>query len=82
LSGGSGVECDVESVVVTLTGENMMRESTKDEIAGKVHEVKGAVKEKAGRIIGNPDLEGQGAGERVAGKVQKTIGRVEAVLGK
>jgi uncharacterized protein YjbJ (UPF0337 family) len=68
--------------VVTLTGENMMRESTKDELAGKVHEVKGAVKEKAGQIIGSPDLEGKGAGERVAGTVQKTIGRVEAVVGK
>lgn len=59
-----------------------MKESTKDELAGKVHEVKGAVKEKAGQVTGNPDLEAEGAGERVAGKVQKKIGQVEEVLEK
>jgi uncharacterized protein YjbJ (UPF0337 family) len=64
------------------TKENKMKESTKDELAGKVHEVKGAVKEKAGQVTGNPDLEGKGAAERVAGKVQKKIGQVEEVLGK
>jgi uncharacterized protein YjbJ (UPF0337 family) len=64
------------------TKENMMKMSTKDELAGKMHEVKGAVKEKAGQVTGNPDLEGTGAGERVAGKVQKKIGQVEKVLEK
>jgi uncharacterized protein YjbJ (UPF0337 family) len=64
------------------TKENEMKASTKDELAGKVHEVKGAVKEKAGQVTGNPDLEGKGAGERVAGTVQKKIGQLEEVLGK
>jgi uncharacterized protein YjbJ (UPF0337 family) len=64
------------------TKENEMKESTKDKLVGKAHEVKGAVKEKAGQLTGNPDLEGKGAGERVAGKVQKKIGQVEEVLGK
>jgi uncharacterized protein YjbJ (UPF0337 family) len=59
-----------------------MNESTKDKLAGKAHEVEGAVKEKAGQVIGNPDLEKKGAGERVAGKVQKKIGQVEKVLEK
>ena len=59
-----------------------MKESTKDELAGKVHEVKGAAKEKAGEVIGNPDLEGRGAAERAAGMVQKKIGQVEKVLEK
>jgi len=31
-----------------------MKESTKDEIAGKVHETKGAIKEKVGRATNNP----------------------------
>jgi len=63
-------------------GGNKMKPSTKDEIAGKVHEVKGKVKEKAGQLTNNPDLEGEGQDENVGGKIQKKIGQVEKVLGK
>ena len=34
-----------------------MKSSTKDQIKGKFHEVKGKVKEKAGQVINDPDLE-------------------------
>ena len=57
-----------------------MKSSTKDELKGKTHEVKGAVKETAGRITGNPSLENEGLKERVAGKVQEKIGQIEKVL--
>lgn len=57
-------------------------ESTKDQLAGQAHEVKGAVKEKAGQVAGNSDLEARGAAERIAGTVQKKIGQVEEVFGK
>jgi len=57
-----------------------MKPSTKNEIAGKVHEVKG--KEKVGELTNDPDLEGEGLGEKIAGKVQKKIGQVEKALGK
>jgi uncharacterized protein YjbJ (UPF0337 family) len=59
-----------------------MKESTKDEIAGKVHEAKGAVKEKVGRATNNPDLEDEGIGEKIAGKVQNKIGQVEKIIEK
>jgi uncharacterized protein YjbJ (UPF0337 family) len=59
-----------------------MKPSTKDEIAGKVHEVKGSVKEKAGQLTNNPDLQGEGQAEKVGGKVQQKIGQVEKVLEK
>ena len=59
-----------------------MKPSTKDEIAGKVHEVKGKVKEKVGQLTNNPDLEAEGIGEKIGGKVQKKIGQVKKVLGK
>jgi len=59
-----------------------MKPSTKNEIAGKVHEVKGTIKEKVGEPTNDPDLEGEGLGERIAGKVQKKIGQVEKALGK
>jgi uncharacterized protein YjbJ (UPF0337 family) len=58
-----------------------MKPGTKDEVAGKIHEVKGALKEKVGKLTNNPDLEAEGTIERVAGKVQKKIGQVKRVLG-
>ena len=59
-----------------------MKPSTKDEIAGKVHEVKGKIKQKVGQLTNNPRLEGEGLGEKIAGKVQKKIGQVKEVFEK
>ncbi|MGC1482979.1 MAG: CsbD family protein [Candidatus Acidiferrum sp.] len=59
-----------------------MKPSIKNEIAGKVHEVKGKIKEKAGELTNDPDLEGKGIGEKIAGKIQNKIGRAQKVLGK
>jgi len=62
--------------------ENKMKPSTKNELKGKMHVVKGAVKETAGQIINNGNFEAEGHDERVAGKVQEKIGQVEKVLEK
>jgi uncharacterized protein YjbJ (UPF0337 family) len=59
-----------------------MKPSTENEIAGKVHEVKGRIKEKVGQLTNDPDLEAEGIGEKIGGKVQKKIGQVKKVLGK
>ena len=59
-----------------------MKPSTENEIAGKVHEAKGKIKEKVGQLTNDPDLEGEGIGEKIAGKVQKKIGQFEKALGK
>ena len=59
-----------------------MKQGTQDEIAGNVHEVKGKIKEQVGRVTNNPKLEGEGVGEKLAGKVQKKIGQVEKVIEK
>ena len=59
-----------------------MTQGTKDQIDGAFHEVKGAAKQKTGELVDNPALEGEGQGENLAGKVQKKIGQVEAVLEK
>lgn len=59
-----------------------MKSSTKDQAEGKFHEVKGAVKEIAGKLTDNPKLEGGGTGEKIAGKVQEKIGQLKKVLGK
>jgi uncharacterized protein YjbJ (UPF0337 family) len=58
-----------------------MKDSTRDQVEGKLHEVKGAIKEIAGKLSDNPKLEGEGAGEKIAGKVQGKVGQVEKVLG-
>ena len=59
-----------------------MEPSTRDEIAGRVQEVKGTIKEKVGELTNDPDLEGEGIGEKIAGKVQKKIGQVEKIFEK
>jgi uncharacterized protein YjbJ (UPF0337 family) len=59
-----------------------MKSSTKDQTEGTFHEVKGKVKEVAGKLSDNPKLEGEGAGEKIAGKVQQKIGQVKKVFGK
>ena len=59
-----------------------MKPSTKDQIAGKLHEVKGDVKEKAGQVTNNPNLAAEGQDEKLGGKIQKKIGQVEKVFEK
>ena len=59
-----------------------MKPSTKDQVEGKFHEVKGAIKETAGKLSDNPELEGEGVGEKIAGKVQGKIGQIKKVLEK
>jgi uncharacterized protein YjbJ (UPF0337 family) len=59
-----------------------MKPSTKNEIAGKVHEVKGKAKKKVGQMTNDPELEAEGIRENIAGKVQKKIGQVEKLVEK
>ena len=59
-----------------------MNRSTEDQATGTFHEVKGKVKEKIGQMTNDPDLEGEGIGEKIAGKIQKKIGQVEKVIEK
>ena len=59
-----------------------MKPSTENEIAGKVHEVKGKLKQKVGQMTNDPDLEAEGLDEKIAGKVQKKIGQIEKVMEK
>lgn len=59
-----------------------MKLSTDDKTAGKLHEVKGAVKQTAGELTKNPNLEADGRAEKNAGKVQGFIGKVEKAIGE
>jgi uncharacterized protein YjbJ (UPF0337 family) len=71
-------------VAVTRTvnkEQPMIKPSTQDKVEGTLHVVKGKVKEKAGQLTNDPDLEDEGTAEKIGGKVQKKIGQVEKVLG-
>ena len=59
-----------------------MKESTKDEIQGKLHEAKGKIKEKAGQLTNDPNLEAEGTGEKVGGKIQSKVGQIKKVFEK
>jgi uncharacterized protein YjbJ (UPF0337 family) len=59
-----------------------MKPSTKDQIEGNLHEVKGAVKEQVGRVTNNPTLRAKGKAENLAGKIQKKVGQLEKVFEK
>ena len=48
---------------------------------GKLHQVKGKIKEVAGKIADNPELEIEGKGENAAGKVQEKAGISRRSLG-
>ena len=48
-----------------------MKPGTKNRIKGKLHEMKGNLKEKAGQVTNNPNLTAEGHDEQLAGKVQK-----------
>ena len=58
-----------------------MKSSTKDQAEGTFHQMKGKIKDVAGKLSDNPELEAEGAGEKIAGKVQEKIGQVKKVLG-
>jgi uncharacterized protein YjbJ (UPF0337 family) len=44
--------------------------SNKDQVEGRVKEVKGTIKEVAGRMVGNESLEAKGKVQKVVGKAQ------------
>ena len=57
-----------------------MKSSTTDSIKGKLHEVAGKVKEKAGQAINDPKLAAKGQDEKIGGKIQKKVGQIEKVF--
>ena len=59
-----------------------MNPSTKDQVEGTVHQVKGKAKEVVGTVTNNPDLVDEGKSEKLAGKVQEKVGQIEKVFEK
>jgi len=59
-----------------------MPNSTRQQLEGKLHEVKGDAKKKAGELTNDPALEAEGRTEKIAGTVQKKLGELEKLVGK
>ena len=48
-----------------------------DRIKGAAREMRGTIKEAAGKLTGNTTLEAKGAAQKAGGKVLNAIGKVE-----
>ena len=59
-----------------------MKSSIRDKAEGAFHKTKGKVKEMAGKMSDNPELEAKGKAEKIAGKVQEKVGKTKKLLGK
>jgi uncharacterized protein YjbJ (UPF0337 family) len=57
-----------------------VKNSTRDRMQGKFHEVKGTVKQKVGQITSNRRLKVEGQMEKTAGKVQQKVGQIEGIF--
>jgi uncharacterized protein YjbJ (UPF0337 family) len=66
----------------SATKDNKMPNSTRQQLEGKLHEVKGDAKKKAGELTNDPALEAEGRTEKIAGTVQKKLGEIEKLVGK
>ena len=53
-----------------------------DELKGKGKQVKGATKEKLGKLAGNRDLQERGSNERFEGEVQEKVGKARRKVGE
>ncbi len=58
-----------------------MSTPNKDEAEGKWEQTKGWVKDKAGEVTGDRDLEAEGEAQRVEGEGQETWGKVKRGVG-
>ncbi len=59
-----------------------MKPSNQDKVEGAGKNLKGKIKEGAGKAVGNERLEAKGRAEQAAGKAQKKTGDVKKVFGK
>ncbi len=54
----------------------------KDRIAGAAKQVKGAVEEATGKVLGDAKLQAEGKADKVEGKVQNAVGGAKDALKK
>lgn len=52
----------------------------KDRIAGAAKQAKGAIKEVAGKALGDSKLEAEGKSDKIEGKIQNAVGGLKDAL--
>ena len=54
----------------------------RDEIKGKVDQVKGQAKESVGRVVNDRDLENEGRGDQAGGEIREGFGTARRKVGE
>jgi uncharacterized protein YjbJ (UPF0337 family) len=54
---------------------------SQNRIDGAAHKAAGAIKEAAGKALGNKELEAKGAAEKAVGEAQNDVGKAQDTLG-
>ncbi len=52
----------------------------KDQVEGRIDQVKGAIKETTGKVVGNDKLTAEGHADKVVGKVQADVGDAKETI--
>jgi uncharacterized protein YjbJ (UPF0337 family) len=71
--------CARAMLIPSTTVEDIM---DKDRIEGSVKQGKGAIKEAAGKALGDAKLTGEGKSDKVDGKIQNAVGSLKDTLRK
>jgi uncharacterized protein YjbJ (UPF0337 family) len=66
----------------TVINKRSNDDMDKDRIAGSAKEAKGAIKEAAGKALGDAKLQADGKSDKAEGKVQNAIGGLKDALKK
>ena len=72
----TGVRCPTLRLRLVVSGDAGHRKGCCT-MAGKSEQIKGKVKEAAGSLVGNKDLESQGSADRRAGESKEKLGHVK-----
>jgi uncharacterized protein YjbJ (UPF0337 family) len=56
--------------------------STSDKIKGAANQIAGSLKQAAGHAVGNPNLESEGAAQKLKGNAQEVVGDAKDAIKK
>jgi uncharacterized protein YjbJ (UPF0337 family) len=62
--------------------KNWTDKGVEDSVAGKTKDLKGKVKDAAGGLTGDSNLQAEGKLDQLKGKTQDTVGKIERKIGE
>ncbi len=60
----------------------ILKSNTKNSAEGRIHQVRGKIKETIGKVVNNHELEIKGKVENAKGKIQEKVGEIEKIIKK